>query len=161
MHEHKRGTHSLWIIPDLCQLNKNKIRLKKQASIPRCGHQTHFNFFFKIKTLQFAFFSSLTASRELKQSPVSIKLEALPCFFGRWFLLVLWTPPWCSSAVRHAGGWNWSQCSSTPLDSTAFHMRKYLAIWGKSLKNCFLSSFFVCFLNSVPLSSFLISSFIK
>lgn len=47
--------------------------------------------------------------------------QALPRFFGRWLLLVLWTPPWCSSAVRHAGGWNWSQCSSTPLGIFSFH----------------------------------------
>lgn len=52
----------------------------------------------------------------------------LPCFFGHWFLLVLWTPPWCSSAVHHAGGWNWSQCSSTPLDILLFHAVKYLSI---------------------------------
>lgn len=46
----------------------------------------------------------------------------LPCFFGRGFLLVLWKPLWCSSAVRHADGWNWSQCSSTPLDSASFQI---------------------------------------
>lgn len=46
----------------------------------------------------------------------------LPCFFGHGFLLVLWKPLWCSSAVRHADGWNWSRCSSTPLDLTSFQI---------------------------------------
>lgn len=41
----------------------------------------------------------------------SKKEELLLCFFVLW---VPWRRPWCSGAVRHAGGWNWSRCSSTP-----------------------------------------------
>lgn len=51
-----------------------------------------------------------------------MKLVFLPCFFDHGFRLVLWKPLWCSSAARHADGWNWSQCSSTPLDSASFQI---------------------------------------
>lgn len=129
-----KDTHALRIWQDLCQKAgmgplSSKIWLFENSPmwVTPCWS---FNFS-KWKHSSVPFFVTHSKVWKIKHSPVITGHEALPCFFGRWFLLVLWTPPWCSSAVRHAGGWNWSQCSSTPLDLTGFDKLEYLRIYLK------------------------------
>lgn len=133
-------------IPVKCSLKASISKIWQPESTPAARTSN---------TVKLVFFPSFCKLWSHKRS----KCQVLPCSFGHWFLLVLWKPPWCSSAVRHAGGWNWSQCSNTPLDILGFHVVKYLPgcffisldFAGKSLENCSPSSD-VTPLNSLPTS---------